>query len=202
MMRSDTTSKQFSLRVFSVAGLKLGQNTTRDGRHDEKVHDEAERDRKRNDGDFRHRRIGEPSLTIHTQLPEDEERERQEEIKAMESACSDVDGGKGGETELGEPSGVDEGARDADRAQDAWALVTEEVRFRLKTSSSSPLGPASRTQADRILACFRKGNILLGRYVWGTLQSNWCKNIRDGSSAYVPPDRVQTEMSHTNHTPP
>lgn len=90
------------------------------------MHDEAERDRKRGDGDFRNRRIEEPSLTIRTQLPEDEERERQEQAKATEFAESTdggVDGGGGGEAGLGGASAV---AGD-DGAQEAWALVSEEV---------------------------------------------------------------------------
>ncbi|CAM9600817.1 unnamed protein product, partial [Ectocarpus sp. 12 AP-2014] len=40
-----------------------------------KLHDEAEKDRKRDDGDFRHRRIEEPPLAIHSQLPEDKGQE-------------------------------------------------------------------------------------------------------------------------------
>lgn len=65
----------------------------------------------------------EPSLAIHTQLPEDEERERQEEA----NAANGVDGGGGSETDLGEMGAVMEGDLGSDGAPEAWALVTEEV---------------------------------------------------------------------------
>lgn len=92
-----------------------------------KVHDEAERDRKRGDGDFRNRRIEEPALAIHTLLPEEEERERQEEAKAVGSTESGADGddpGQGGASAAGEK------ADGPEKAQEAWALVAEEVRLR------------------------------------------------------------------------
>lgn len=108
--------------------LKKKKNTT--NATTQKMHDEAERDRKRGDGDFRHHRIEEPSLAIHTRLPEDEGRARQEESRVVGLTGNGVDGGRGGEAE--ESSAVAEGARGADGAQDAWALVAEEVGFRLK----------------------------------------------------------------------
>eukprot|EP00903_Cladosiphon_okamuranus_P007797 g7546.t1 len=93
------------------------------------LHDEAERDRKRGDGDLRHSRIEEPSLTIHSLLPEDKERELQEEAKSIGPADGGVDGPSAG---LDGSSAVAERARGADGVQEAWALVTEELAERVR----------------------------------------------------------------------
>lgn len=102
-----------------------------------KLHDEAERDRKRGDGDFRHRRIAEPSLRIH--FPKDPLDEEES------TAFAGVDGGGincanniGKGQRLGEGMGVDEadaGETDPDGdgvgGADAWSLVVKEVRMAL-----------------------------------------------------------------------
>lgn len=119
--------------LFGRRPLPGTKRNTPSSRNNTKLHDEAERDRKRGDGDFRHRRIEEPSLVIHTQLPEDEEQARQEQVGVVELTGNGVDGGGTGEAGLGGATAVLGGVRGADGAQEPWALVTEEVRFRLKS---------------------------------------------------------------------
>lgn len=101
-----------------------------------KLHDKAERDRKRGDGDFRHRRIAEPSLAIRIHFPEDPAEEEgagtssgmggrggtgatnvDDEKKSWGDGI-EVDGANAGEME---PDG------DGDGEVDAWSLVAEEV---------------------------------------------------------------------------
>jgi len=113
------------------------------------VHDESERDRKRGDGDFRNRRVAEPPLAIHIQLPEDEKREEEERLResALKSGVAGVDGGShsdgaGSDDDhrFGESAGdrgdggglggvgTREGKLDgAEGAREVWALVEEEV---------------------------------------------------------------------------
>ncbi|CAM9252372.1 unnamed protein product [Ectocarpus sp. 12 AP-2014] len=105
-----------------------------------KLHDEAEKDRKRDDGDFRHRRIEEPPLAIHMQLLEDE---------GKEDGGSPSHGGPGPDSDSGgdaidskdEDAGGGEGNGtiskrfDDDRVDGvdgAWELVAEEVAERVR----------------------------------------------------------------------
>ncbi|CAM9540792.1 unnamed protein product [Scytosiphon promiscuus] len=108
-----------------------------------KLHDEAERDRKRGDGEFRHRRIVEPSLAIQIDSPEDL-------VDAQGSGASSGDVG-----DLGVESGSVGGAGNADHSQHetemdwtdasergpggnpvgdayAWSLAAEEVAERVR----------------------------------------------------------------------
>ncbi|CAN0277538.1 unnamed protein product, partial [Ectocarpus sp. 12 AP-2014] len=100
----------------------------------------AEKDRKRDDGDFRHRRIEEPPLAIHMQLLEDE---------GKEDGGSPSHGGPGPDSDSGgdaidskdEDAGGGEGNGtitkrfDDDRVDGvdgAWELVAEEVAERVR----------------------------------------------------------------------
>ncbi|CAM9100725.1 unnamed protein product, partial [Hapterophycus canaliculatus] len=111
-----------------------------------KLHDGAERDRKRGDGDFRHRRIAEPPLAVRIHFPEDPTDREENETSSGGGADTGVagDGGSGaGEVDDGEgldggvkADGLDasEGKPDGDGVGDeyAWSLVAEEVAERAR----------------------------------------------------------------------
>ncbi|CAM9309198.1 unnamed protein product, partial [Ectocarpus fasciculatus] len=109
-----------------------------------KLHDEAEKDRKRDDGDFRHRRIEEPPLVIHTQLPEDEGKENGGvSSHGVPGPDSDGNGNKGGSARDSEDEdgGGGQGNGTITKRFDnksvagvdgAWELVTEEVAERVR----------------------------------------------------------------------
>ncbi|CAM9243711.1 unnamed protein product [Ectocarpus sp. 4 AP-2014] len=105
-----------------------------------KLHDEAERDRKRDDGDFRHRRIEEPPLAIHTQLPEDKGKE-DGGVPSHGGPSPDSARGGGardsedGDGEGGEGNGIVTMRFDDNRVDGvdgAWELVAEEVAERVR----------------------------------------------------------------------
>ncbi len=104
------------------------------------MHDESERDRKRGDGDFRNRRIAEPPLVIHTQLPEDEKREEEEGLQGSGLKNGIVGGGSGSDgADSDDNNHLDESAGDrgngtglggedgAKEEREVWALAEEEV---------------------------------------------------------------------------
>lgn len=122
------------------------------------MHDEAERDRKRDNGEFRHRRIAEPPLVIHTQLPEDdgEEEEQQQKQAGPESLSGsrggagrdgnkdgEVGGGRIDETVL---DGIAVGGTERRDAQEAWSLVTEEVGSALWLCKNKNIWPVNPFQ--------------------------------------------------------
>ncbi|CAM9145767.1 unnamed protein product [Ectocarpus sp. 8 AP-2014] len=105
-----------------------------------RLHDEAEKDRKRDDGDFRHRRIEEPPLKIHTQLPEDQGKE---DGGVPSHGCPSPDSGRGGgarDSEDGDGGGGEGNGTITKRFDDnrvdgvdgAWELVAEEVAERVR----------------------------------------------------------------------
>lgn len=115
--------------------VKLSPGYPPESRKKHKLHDEAEKDRKRDDGDFRHRRIEEPPLAIHTQLPEDKGKEDGGVPSHGGPSPDSERGGGARDSEDGDGGGGEGDGTITKRFDDnrvdgvdgAWELVAEEV---------------------------------------------------------------------------